>query len=140
MKIGCNFLKSIGFHGVAHLDFRRDRRDSIPKLLDFNVRVAGTNDISLRSGVDFGFMLYQLAAGEQVAPCFNYEIGREFRWFMPGELRHFIQTPKKFKTLMQWMKWRRVSTDFSLSDPMPQAAMLIDLFRRVYNRFKEDFF
>jgi predicted ATP-grasp superfamily ATP-dependent carboligase len=140
MKIGCDFLQKIGFHGVAHLDFRRDRRDGIPKLLDFNVRIAGTNDISLRTGVDFGFMLYQLAVGEQVTPCYNYEIGREFRWFMPGELRHFIQTPFKLQTLMQWMKWRQVSTDFSLSDPMPQAAMLIDLLRRVYNRFKEDFF
>lgn len=132
MKIGCDFLQSIGFHGVAHLDFRRDRRDGIPKLLDFNVRVAGTNDISLRTGVDFGFMLYQLALGEQVAPCFNYEIGREFRWFMPGELRYFIQTPNKFQALMRWMKWRRVSTDFSLSDPLPQAAMLFDLFRRAF--------
>jgi predicted ATP-grasp superfamily ATP-dependent carboligase len=132
MRIGCDFLQNIGFHGVAHLDFRRDRRDGIPKLLDFNVRIAGTNDISLHTGVDFGFMLYQLAIGEQVTPCFNYEIGREFRWFMPGELRHFIQTPFKLKTVMELMKWRQVSTDFSLSDPMPQAAMLIDLFRRVF--------
>ncbi|MBT8366201.1 MAG: ATP-grasp domain-containing protein [Deltaproteobacteria bacterium] len=136
MIIGCDFLKNIGFHGVAHLDFRRDRRDGIPKLLDFNVRVAGTNDISLQTGVDFGFMLYQLAVGEPVEPSFNYEIGREFRWFMPGELRHLIQTPHKFQTLGQWMKWRRVSTDFSLSDPLPQAAMLMDLFRRVYDSLR----
>jgi len=97
VKIGCNFLKTIGFHGVGHLDFRRDHRDGIPKLFDFNVRVAGTNDISIRTGIDFGFMLYQLAAGQQLAPCFDYEIGREFRWYLPGELRHFVQTQQKIK-------------------------------------------
>lgn len=130
IKIGCDFLKSIEFHGVGHLDFRRDQRDGIPKLFDFNVRVAGTNDISIKTGVDFGFMLYQLASGEKIDNCFDYEIGREFRWYMPGELRYFLQTHEKLKTIKNWMKWDQVSTDFSLSDPIPQAVMLVDLFGR----------
>jgi predicted ATP-grasp superfamily ATP-dependent carboligase len=129
IKTGCDFLKSIGYHGVGHLDFRRDHRDGIPKLFDFNVRFAGTNDISIRTGVDFGFMLYQLASGQNVVPCFDYEIGREFRWYMPGELKHFMQTRHKVQVIKNWMKWHQVSTDFSLSDPMPQAAMLVDLIR-----------
>ncbi len=134
MKIGCDFLKRIGFHGVGHLDFRRDRRDGIPKLFDFNVRVAGTNDISIRSGVDFGFILYRLAANQEVSSCFDYEIGREFRWFMPGELRYFLQSRHKTQTIRHWLKFQKVSTDFSLTDPMPQVAMLADLFKRAYRK------
>ena len=49
-------------------------------LLDFNPRLAGTNDGSLVSGVDFALMLYQLTMGDHVSPVFDYELGCQ----MPG--------------------------------------------------------
>ncbi len=130
LATGCKFLRDIGYHGVGHLDFRRDRRDGIPKLLDFNARIAGTNEISLRTGVDFGYMQYQMAIGESLRECFDYELGREFRWLFPGELRHLAETPDKLGNLWQLLHWRKVSTEVSLSDPMPHLFLVIDLFYR----------
>jgi len=127
---GCKFLQDIGYHGVGHLDYRRDRRDGRPKLLDFNARVAGTNEISIRTGVDFAYMQYQLAIGERVQQCFTYELGREFRWIFPGELRHLAQTPKKLKNLRHLINWRKVSTEISLSDPVPHLCLIIDYLNR----------
>jgi predicted ATP-grasp superfamily ATP-dependent carboligase len=127
---GCRFLQAIGYHGVAHMDFRRDRRDGIPKLLDFNVRIAGTNEISLRTGVDFGYMQYQMAMGETPRECFDYEVGREFRWLFPGELRHLAQTRNKLRNLRQLLNWRKVSTEVSLTDPMPHLFLVLDLVYR----------
>lgn len=137
MATGIEFLRKIGYHGIAHLDFRKDQRDGKPKLLDFHARVAGTNDISIRSGVDFAFMLYQLAGGKKVVPCFEYEVGREFRWFFPGELRHLVQTPHKSQTIRELLKWRHVSTDISFTDPLPQVAIAAEAVYRVAKRLKQ---
>ncbi len=128
MRIGMDFLKKLQYHGLAHLDFRRDRRDGKAKLLDFNPRFAGTNDISLCSGVDFAFMLYQLALGRNIVPCFAYEQGREFRR-ITGELQYLIQKGHKIRTVRELLRWHNVSTDLSLADPLPQVAMV---FNRLY--------
>lgn len=136
IRIGTDFLKKIGYHGVAHLDFRRDRRDGEPKMLDFNARIAGTNDISLRSGLDFGFLLYKLAIGESPKPSFAFGSGLEFRWLMPGELMHLKQTPYKIQTLQNLSKWNNVHTDISLTDPLPNVAMVFDIFKRLVKKLK----
>lgn len=115
MSIGTDFLRKLGCHGVAHLDFRRDRRDGEPKLLDFNVRLAGSNEISTRTGVDFAYMLYRLALGRRVEPCFEYEAGTEFRWPLFGEL----------------LRWRGVHTDVSLRDPLPHMVDTLNVMANV---------
>jgi predicted ATP-grasp superfamily ATP-dependent carboligase len=125
MEFGIRMLKSLDYHGVAHLDFRRDRRDGVPKLLDFNVRLAGTNEISARSGVDFALMLYKLALGEKLEPCFEYRIGLEFRWVLFGEIQHLLKTPQKSKTIRELLRWRGVKTNVDLRDPLPHLAHLL---------------
>ena len=92
MDAGIRLLRDLRYHGVAHLDFRRDRRDGQPKLLDFNARLAGTDEISSFSGVNFSHLLYRIALGEEPEPCFDFEPGLEFRWLIFGELRHLMQT------------------------------------------------
>jgi len=130
MNIGKDFLKKIGYHGVAHLDFRRDRRDGQPKLLDFNARLAGTNEISTVTGIDFAHLQYLMAAGRTIKPCFEFELGKEFRWIFPGELRHLAQTPDKWKTIKTLIKWKNVKTDISIMDPIPHFSMLLDGIRK----------
>lgn len=128
MHIGMDFLRKLRYHGLAHLDFRRDRRDGKVKLLDFNPRFAGTNDISLCSGVDFAFMLYQLVLGKTIRPCFANEVGREFRWIL-RELKYLTETDHKIRTVRELLRWHNVSTDLSLADPLPHVTMV---FKRLY--------
>ena len=130
LRIGCEFLSRIDYHGVAHLDFRRDQRDGVPKLLDFNARLAGTNDMSLYAGVDFGYMLFQLAIGERVEPCFDYETDQEYRWLLPGELRHLAATSHKMRTLGELLRWKNVGVDVRLRDPLPHVVALMEWLRR----------
>ncbi len=131
MTIGTQFLQELKYHGVAHLDFRRDQRDGQPKLLDFNVRLAGSNEISTRTGVDFALMLYQMTVGRRVVPCFDYAVNREFRWLLFGELQHLLQAPRKGAVIRDLMHWRDVHTDVSLSDPLPH---MIDTFNVIVDK------
>lgn len=129
MEFGRRLLKDLRFHGVAHLDFRRDRRDGEPKLLDFNARLAGTNEISTVSGINFPLLLYRLALGERPSPCFDFQAGLEFRWLIFGELRHLLQTNHKLQTVRELLKWKNVSTNFRFADPLPSLVHLLDLVR-----------
>ena len=131
MDIGINFLRKLNYNGVAHLDFRRDPNDGEAKLLDFNVRLAGTNEMSICSGIDFGYFLYRLSTGEKVDQIFDYEIDKEFRWLLFGELRHLLATNDKWKTLKNMLRWKNVSTNFSMTDPLPSIA---PVFRKIAGR------
>lgn len=134
MRMGIEFLEKLKYHGVAHLDFRVDNKDGQAKLIDFNPRLAGTNDISIRSGVDFVYMLYNLALGEKVEPCFNYEIGIEFRWLI--EWWHLMKTKINYRTVLDLLRWRRVATEISITDPMPHIIIFYDVLQRVLKRLK----
>ena len=125
MDLGINFLRKLNYNGVAHLDFRRDQNDGEAKLLDFNVRLAGTNEMSICSGIDFGYFLYKLSIGEKVDQIFEYEIDKEFRWLLFGELRYLIATSKKWKTIKDMLRWKNVLTNFSITDPLPSIALVL---------------
>ncbi|MEE2775957.1 MAG: ATP-grasp domain-containing protein [Acidobacteriota bacterium] len=49
-------VRSLGYRGIANLDFRRSRSDGRLKLLDFNARFGGTTEIALASGVDLAWI------------------------------------------------------------------------------------
>ena len=129
MASGVKFLRGLAYHGVAHLDYRQDPRDRKPKLLDFNARLAGTNEISILSGVNFPLLLYRLALGEKVEPCFHYMCDLEFRWILFGELRHFIQTTDKGRVARDLLKLKNVKTNIRLTDPFPHVAHLLGMTR-----------
>lgn len=127
MERGVKLLRGMRYHGVAHLDFRRDRRDATPKLLDFNARLAGTNEISTASGVNFPLMLYQMALGETVKPTFEGLQELEYRWLLFGELRYWLQTREKLKAGLELMRFRGAQTNLSFRDPFPHIAHLLSI-------------
>ena len=132
MEIGISFLKKLNYNGIAHLDFRRDINDNQAKLLDFNVRFAGTNEVSLFSEIDFGYKLYNLAMGESVTPSFEYKTDIEFRWYLFNELRHLIKTPNRWKTVKNHFRFKNVSTDISFADPLPSIVRFAELAKRLF--------
>jgi predicted ATP-grasp superfamily ATP-dependent carboligase len=129
VRAGMRFMEAIGYHGMANLDFRRDRRDGKFKLLDFNGRLAGTTEISICSGVDFPRLLYQIAANEPLAPGPAKPFDIEFRWL--GEIHHLLQTQHKLRTVRELLHFRNVYTEVSLKDPAPYFVIFWDACRRL---------
>jgi D-aspartate ligase len=66
--LACRFLKSLGYSGVAEIEFKYDRRDRRFKLLDVNGRFWTWTGLGRLAGVDFPYLAWQLAAGQAVAP------------------------------------------------------------------------
>ena len=76
---------AIGIEGICEVEFRRDA-DGDPLLMEVNPRLPGTLDTSIRSGVDFPLLIWQLATGRAVDRVAGYRPGIRTRW-LHGDLR-----------------------------------------------------
>jgi predicted ATP-grasp superfamily ATP-dependent carboligase len=78
-----------GWHGVAMVEFKWDAEENRPMLIEVNARFWGSLNLAIRAGVDFPFLLYQLALGEKVEGPAEYRIGLKSRWEF-GDLDHLM--------------------------------------------------
>jgi predicted ATP-grasp superfamily ATP-dependent carboligase len=86
-EYGIQLLKSLNWHGVAMVEFKLDDRDNIPRVMEINARLWGSLQLAIDSGVDFPFLLYRMAMGEDVPPLYDYTTGVKLRWLM-GDIDH----------------------------------------------------
>ena len=77
-------LDQAGWHGVAMVEFRVTP-DGRPYLMEINTRFWGSLQLAVDAGVDFPWLLYQVASGEQVDPVVDYRTGIRLRWLL-GDL------------------------------------------------------
>ena len=61
-------LRTINYDGLVELEYKRDPRTGVFKLLDFNARTWGYHTIAPAAGVDFPYLAYRQALGEPVEP------------------------------------------------------------------------
>jgi D-aspartate ligase len=60
------FLNSLHYSGIAEIEFKFDARDGQYKILDVNARTWTWNSLGALAGVDFPYILWQVAMGEKV--------------------------------------------------------------------------
>lgn len=82
-------LRDLNWYGVAMVEFKWDKRDNLPKLMEVNARFWGSLQLAISSGVDFPYLLYRLAAGDRITPVSVYKIGCKMRWEL-GDLDHLL--------------------------------------------------
>ncbi len=62
------FVESLAYTGLVELEFKYDPRDRRYKLLDVNPRLWNWISLGAAAGVDFSFLAWRLAMGDQVSP------------------------------------------------------------------------
>jgi hypothetical protein len=81
------------------VEFKHDEKENVPKLIEINARFWGSLQLAVTSGVDFPYMLFQMATGESVEEPWEYRIGVQSRWEL-GDLDNLlIRLMKKSSTL-----------------------------------------
>ncbi len=63
----CRFLASLDYSGLVEVEFKYDARDRRYKILDVNTRAWSWLALGAAAGVDFPFLQWRLATGEEVA-------------------------------------------------------------------------
>src|SRR5258707_4036106 len=77
-------LETVGVHGVAMVQFKVSA-EGTPYLMEVNGRFWGSLQLAIDAGVDFPWLLYQLATGKAVDPVDGYATGVRSRWLL-GDL------------------------------------------------------
>ena len=64
---GVRMLEDLNWHGIAELDFRQEEGGT-PYLIEINPRFFGGLSQAVASNVDYPYLLYKIAAGEEITP------------------------------------------------------------------------
>ena len=67
-------VREIGLEGYCQLEFRRDDAGN-PYLMEINPRLNQTIENAVYAGVDFPYLLYQWASGDQINVVKDYRVG-----------------------------------------------------------------
>ncbi|MCC7416172.1 MAG: ATP-grasp domain-containing protein [Acidobacteria bacterium] len=82
-------LAPLGWHGVAMLEYKRDRDSGRAYLMEMNGRFWGSLQLAVDAGVDFPYLAWQLARARIGALPAVYRIGVRSRWLL-GDLDHLF--------------------------------------------------
>jgi len=120
-------LDSLRWAGPAMVEFKRDMRDGVPRLMEINPRFWGSIALPIFSGVNFPVLAAKLAAGHPVQPAPKGAVGKRARWLWPGDILQLAGSLRK-------RRWPKGFLDFfdrntcydilSLTDPLPALALI----------------
>jgi len=126
-------LEHLHWNGPCHADFMVEEETGISYLIDVNPRLWGSLFQGIIAGVDFPFLIYKLAKGEEInPPPIEYDTTFRSRWLW-GDAKCFLEYLSKPESrgkmrLKDFFVFRSTDRydDFQLSDPLPFFAWLAD--------------
>lgn len=128
MNLTFDILDALKIRGVTELDFVIDERDGKPKLLEINPRFWGSVQCAISAGVDFPFLLHEIATDNSIDVSYDYRTGITGRNVVCNDLRHLLAVlrgrypvPYKLKTMSDFIKFNQDDAYFifSLEDIRP---------------------
>lgn len=119
---GLALLRGLGFHGIAQVEFKRDPRDRVYKLMEVNPRLWQWHGLAGACGVDVTRIAYRDLLGASPPPARMNGAGR--RWaitFVAGRRPVLVRPPY-------------VDAVFALDDPAPALVQAARIGRGLFSR------
>lgn len=146
-SIGAKLLESVGWHGVAEIDFRWDGQ-STPKLIEVNPRFWGGLGQSIESGWDYPYLLFRLAVDGHIDSVVPQ--AKEVKTFNPClvtmlMLQEFSESKnthhelaEAFKKFNRQLKVNEMGAIMRLVGNLTHAVNPVDRFKAVEHVIKEN--
>ncbi|HEY2225155.1 ATP-grasp domain-containing protein [Actinomycetospora sp.] len=125
------FLAALKFDGLVEMEYKRDPRDGVHKLLDVNARTWGYHTLGGVAGVDFPYLLYrdQIGAGVPEVPV---RARPGVRWVrlatdLPNSVRDIAGGTLRARDYLRTLPSAHAEAVFCARDPLPwfyEAALL----------------
>ena len=139
---GDQFFRSIGFTGMANIEFKKDPRDGELKIIECNARYTAAQELVTRSGLDISYLVYQFlinGGNTDAKPATQTKFKKNLHyWYAREDLQSFMISFRKGDiSLFQWLKslahFPLVFPNWNILDPKPSLVSLAKTFR---NRLK----
>lgn len=122
IRIGTQLIQNIGYPGISEIEFKKDSRDDVFKIIEMNARTWGENGLSARCGVDLSYMAYMDAIGEDVEKVISQKNG--IKWlYMFDDIRSSFKSMFKgelsFIEYINSLKGEKEYAIFAWDDPVP---------------------
>lgn len=106
-------LKAWAWYGFAMVEYKEDPRTGDLKLMEINPRAWGSIQLPVAAGIDFPFLAYLLAQGNEFTPQHTYQAGIRYRW-LPGDVLHFVKSPERWHRLTDYLYLQDGRTAYDL--------------------------
>ncbi len=114
---GLAYIRGLGFHGISQIEFKRDPRDGLYKLMEINPRIWQWHGLAAAVGVDLPRIAYWDLLGARLPPATSK--GKTKRWAVTLHAGTRPAVPR-----LPYM-----DGVFSLGDPVPSIAQTARLVR-----------
>lgn len=120
-----HLLTGLRWHGVAQIEFKYDTKSGQYKLMEFNPKFWGTLGLAVAAGIDFPYLAFRIAAGEEVEERYSFAENCVFRWVIPNEFGHVLQSTNRKNAFKQfiWDFFKPSHYNFDLRDPLPILSL-----------------
>ena len=136
-ELSLRLLDALQWHGVAMVEFRRDKRDGEYKLLEINPKFWGSLDLALAAGADFPGDLCRMAAGEELTYTEEYRRNLRFHWLFSGDLQHAVSNPASISAILLDSLNPLVKSNFWLNDLRPTLTEIRSVLHSGWRRLRE---
>jgi D-aspartate ligase len=130
--MGERFFRGIGFRGLGNVEFKRDPRDGLLKLIECNARFTDSHELLVRCGMDTAYIIYCKLTNRPLPPVDSYqqELGLWYPW---RDLKAFLELRSRRELgLAQWARSlarKQTLPYFRMSDPWPSISRAVDAVR-----------
>ncbi|EMA38662.1 hypothetical protein C447_08995 [Halococcus hamelinensis 100A6] len=127
VSLADDFLSALDWTGVAHVEFRIDPRNGEPKLIEINPHFWHSLPHAIASGVDFPYLLYQLAVEGECETVEGYQVGVRSQWLI-GELAHVLASENALEAGRGVVRAAATNRNYdiaSASDPLAMGGSLL---------------
>lgn len=127
VSLADELLSALDWFGVAMVEFRIDDRTGEPQLLEINPRLWGSLALSVYAGVDFPYLLYRMAVGDDLEPNLEYAADVQARYLFTD----FLQVLSREDTLRALREFFTPATKpcrydiVSKRDPLPALGQAL---------------
>jgi D-aspartate ligase len=145
-ELGRRLIASFDYRGPVAVEFKRDPRDGVLRLIEINARTGASNQLTIDAGVDVPWMIYHMLTGCGVGERPQRGTYRRgVKWvYEELDFRAFLQLRAEGKlSTGEWLtslKGTRAWAYWSRSDPVPlivrAPAFLRFMARRATRRIR----
>ena len=123
--VGLRLFQHVGLRGLANVEFKRDPRDGVLKLIECNARFTAANALVTASGYDLAWYVYCRLTGRPEPRFGRFVRGRRL-WYPRQDLRAFRELRRRGElSLPQWLwslRHRKMLPFFRWDDPLPSLV------------------